>query len=122
MTEHSGRRAFFRAFGASCVAFLALGSRRATANTTVDGLFASQFLKKGRVIEIPAGYYDPEQKLFIRADTGRPLIADQQLTGSWTYSQTSRCTTMAYPRDRDPYCVAQDSEQDQHPDGFKAGE
>ena len=123
MSNRESRRNFFATLGSSCAALFAAGvTARASTDSREGGVFAGQFLQKGRVIEIPAGYYDPQQRLFIRKDTGRPLVADEQMTGSWTYSDTVRCTNMFYPNNGNPYCAAYDSDQDQHPDGFKPGE
>lgn len=125
MTEHDKtRRRFLRQAGLAAVGlFAAASTRRATAAGGPEGLFAGQFLEDGHVVTIPAGHYDREQKLFIEEESGQPMVRQaQQMTGSWTYSDTTRCTNMFYPNDGSPYCAAYDSDQDSHPDGFKPGE
>lgn len=122
MRNRNSRRDFITGTGAA-IASLALGVERdAAASEGEGGVFGSQFLKKGHVMEFPAGYYDAEKKVFVRKDNGKVLVADEQMTGVWTYSETSRCTNMYYPNDGAPTCVAYDTDQDQHPDGFKPGE
>ncbi|MER2606693.1 MAG: hypothetical protein ABTQ29_12735 [Siculibacillus sp.] len=96
---------------------------RARAATDPAGLFAGQFLEDGHVVNIPAGHYDREMKVFVEEESGLPMVQQaSQMTGSWTYSDTTRCTNMFYPNDGSPYCAAYDSDQDSHPDGFKPGE
>jgi hypothetical protein len=124
MRNHESRRNFLYMLGTSLVAILTGGFTKKLASSDVrsNGVFGNQFLKKGHVIEVPEGYYDPEQRLFIRKDTGEPLVVAEQMTGVWTYSDTTRCTNMWYPKDGPPQCVQTDTDQDQHPDGFKPGE
>ena len=125
MTEDmKTRRRFLRQAGLAALGVFAVaGARRAAAASDPKGLFAGQFLEDGHVVNIPAGHYDREQMLFIEEATGRPMVAQsQQLTGSWTYSDTTRCTNMFYPNNGAPTCAAYDSDQDSQPDGFKPGE
>lgn len=125
MTEHDrSRRRFLREAGLAALAVVTVArARRAEAATDPKGLFAGQFLEDGHVVNIPAGHYDREQKVFIEEESGRPMVAQsQQMTGSWTYSDTTRCTNMFYPNNGAPSCSAYDSDQDSHPDGFKPGE
>lgn len=125
MTENDrSRRRFLREAGLAAFGVLTVASaRRAEAATGARGLFADQFLEDGHVVNIPAGHYDRAQKLFIEEESGRPMVAQsQQMTGSWTYSDTTRCTNMFYPNNGAPTCSAYDSDQDSHPDGFKPGE
>ncbi len=123
MSDQKSRRDFLTATGAAAVG-LALGLNKdlSASESKEEGVFGSQFLQKGRVIELPAGYYDADKKVFIRKDNGMVLVEDEQLTGSWTYSDTTRCTNMFYPNEGAPSCSAYDTDQDQHPDGFKPGE
>jgi len=118
------RRRFLKQIGLVALGIVGAGAaKKAMAATDPKGLFAGQFLEDGHIVEIPAGYYDRDQKLFVEAESGRPMFAqNQQMTGSWTYSNTTRCSNMFYPKDGVPTCVSQDSEQDSHPDGFKPGE
>ena len=125
MTEDmKTRRRFLRQAGLAALGVFAVaGARRAAAASDPKGLFAGQFLEDGHVVNIPAGHYDREQMLFIEEATGRTMVAQsQQMTGSWTYSDTTRCTNMFYPNNGAPTCAAYDSDQDSHPDGFKPGE
>lgn len=118
------RRRFLRQIALGTLGLFTAGAvRRAEAATGPKGLFAGQFLEDGHVVTIPAGHYDRELKVFIEEESGRPMVRQaQQMTGSWTYSDTTRCSNMFYPNNGNPYCASYDSEQDSHPDGFKPGE
>ena len=118
------RRRFLRQIAVGSVGLFAAGTmRRVEAATDPKGLFAGQFLEDGHVVNIPAGHYDREQKVFIEEESGRPMVRQAaQMTGSWTYSDTTRCSNMFYPNNGVPTCVQTDSDQDSHPDGFKPGE
>lgn len=122
--ELKNRRRFLRQAGVATLGLVGVaGLRKAQAATHATGLFAGQFLEDGHVVNIPPGHYDRTQKVFIDAETGQPMVAQsQQMTGAWTYSDTTRCSNMFYPNNGAPTCVSQDSEQDSHPDGFKPGE
>jgi len=122
--EAKNRRRFLKQAGLAALGiFSVAAAQKARAATDPKGLFAGQFLEDGHIVNIPAGYYDREQKLFIEAESGRPMFAQsKQMTGSWTYSDTTRCSNMFYPNNGAPTCVSQDTEQDSHPDGFKPGE
>ena len=120
--ERNNRRHFLSILGSSIAgtfSFLALGK---TSNAATEkGVFGSQFLEQGRVVDMPAGYYDPEQKVFIEVDSGRPLVA-QRMTGIMTCSYERKCTNMFYPNNGPPTCVSYDTEQVRHPDGFRPGD
>lgn len=122
--EMKNRRRFLRQAGLVTLGLVGLaGVQKARAATEGKSLFAGQFLENGHVVNIPAGYYDRERKLFIESESGQPMVAQsQQMTGSWTYSDTVRCSNMYYPNNGTPTCVSQDQDQDSHPDGFKPGE
>ena len=122
--ETKDRRHFLKNLGLVALGVLGAGAaRKARAAAAPKGLFAGQFLEEGHIVDIPAGYYDRERKLFIDAQSGQPMMQQaQQMTGSWTYSNTTSCSNMFYPKDGTPSCVSQDSSQDSHPDGFKPGE
>lgn len=118
------RRRFLRQLALGAVGlFAAAATRRAEAAADPKGLFADQFLEDGHVVHIPAGHYDRERKVFVEEESGEPMVRQaQQMTGAWTYSDTTRCSNMFYPNNGNPYCAAYDSDQDSHPDGFKPGE
>jgi hypothetical protein len=122
--QEKTRRRFLRQISLTTLGLVAAaGARRAEAAADANGLFAGQFLEDGHVVNIPAGHYDREQKLFIEDESGQPMVQQAaQMTGSWTYSDTTRCSNMFYPNNGNPYCASYDSDQDSHPDGFKPGE
>lgn len=111
--EVGPRRTFLLAFGS---ALAALGGGAAVAGAAAakqaTGVFASLFVEKGRIVEIPSGHYDPERKVFVRDDTNRPMVA--AMTGTWCDEVTTRCTSMAPGTLQCTY----ESETDSHPDGY----
>lgn len=83
-------------------------------------VFGSQFLEKGHSIDVPPGHYDPEKKLYINEDTGRPAFVDKKPddptilagTSEYTTQYTNKCTSQWYPKDGPPQCQQWDQDTD----------
>jgi hypothetical protein len=118
-SDFDARRRFLAQMGGAAACTVA---GVAVAKASTPRLFASQFLEKGRTVQVPAAEYDRTAKVLRDKATGGFVVADEQMTGVWTHSTTTQCTSMFYPNNGNPYCSQQDSDDDSHPDGFKPGE
>ena len=120
--SNNNRRRFLQSFGTAVAsAFGLVALHKVAKAATGSGVFGGQFLEEGRVIDMPAGHYDVEQKVFVHTETGEPMVAQSQ-TGVMTCSYERRCSNMFYPNNGAPQCVSYDTSQVRHPDGFRPGD
>ena len=120
--SNNNRRRFLQSFGTAVAgAFGLVALHKAAKAATGSGVFGGQFLEEGRVIDMPAGHYDVEQKVFVHTETGEPMVA-ANMTGVMTCSYERRCSNTFFPRNGAPQCVSYDTSQVRHPDGFRPGD
>lgn len=95
------RRSFLKNLLLLGLASVPLLGKRAAARPS-ENVFAAQFLEKGQVANIPAGYYDPETRMYHLLDSDEPAfyeggkLKEPQLAGTSTYTAqyTNYCTSI----------------------------